>query len=230
MKKAMDLNLKLGRNAYDDFGANNFKTKLSKSKEGQDQIIKEESKDFFGEEALKLLASDEETAKALAKDKSKDEKALQKDLVKDEKGAIADAQASAIVRAMSEKDIKDVADKLGLKGKTRERAMDALRNNKSTEGLKAAYAEKGLGGGDLEAKMMHILNPAQDFLVRGDKILPFSSEDQVMGAKKGGPLDKVMGGSGGGVVNVNIYGGNQEKIYQVVRKALKSAGLLNSSG
>lgn len=46
-----------------------------------------------------------------------------------------------------------------------------------------------------------------DFMVRGNRVIPFSSQDDVIGAKVGGPLAGAVGG-GGKVVNVTVHNYN----------------------
>jgi hypothetical protein len=68
----------------------------------------------------------------------------------------------------------------------------------------------------------------EDFIYRGDgvrgTIQSINKKDEFFGAKPGGAIDKAMNG-GRGSVNVNIYGGDEAKIYNVVKRAIKESGL-----
>ena len=69
----------------------------------------------------------------------------------------------------------------------------------------------------------------QDFIYRGDgtrgTINPINKKDEFFGAKPGGAIDKAINGGGGGVVNINIYGGDENKVYQVVKRVLQESGI-----
>jgi hypothetical protein len=73
-----------------------------------------------------------------------------------------------------------------------------------------------------------VLPPAHDFLYRGDgvrgTITPIDTADDVMGMKGGGPIDRAMGGSGGSVT-VNIYGGDERRVFDVVKRVLQQSGI-----
>ena len=64
---------------------------------------------------------------------------------------------------------------------------------------------------------------AEDFIWRpGSPPLRFNSADEIVGAKKGGAIDRALGGgalAGGGPVNINIYG-DEAKVYRVVKRVL----------
>jgi hypothetical protein len=42
--------------------------------------------------------------------------------------------------------------------------------------------------------------------------------------KPGGPIDRALGG-GGGSVTVNIYGGDERRVYDVVKRVLQQTGI-----
>jgi len=65
---------------------------------------------------------------------------------------------------------------------------------------------------------------APDFVMRpGQPAQRFNPSDTILGMKAGGPL--VSGQGGGGMVNITINGGDQAKVYQTVKDALKNSGL-----
>lgn len=66
----------------------------------------------------------------------------------------------------------------------------------------------------------------EDFIYRGDgvrgTITPIDSADEFVGMKPGGPVDQAM--RGGGAV-INIYGGDERRVYDVVKRVLTQAGI-----
>jgi nucleoid-associated protein YgaU len=64
-----------------------------------------------------------------------------------------------------------------------------------------------------------------DFIYRGDgtrgTINPIDSADQFFGAKPGGPIDKAMGSK---TVNISINGGDEARVYNVVKRVLRDSG------
>lgn len=76
----------------------------------------------------------------------------------------------------------------------------------------------------------------QDFIYRGDgtrgTINPISSKDQFFGAKPGGPIDQAINGQGsrGGVVNIYVNGGDEARVYNVVKRVIQESGLRGQSG
>jgi hypothetical protein len=66
----------------------------------------------------------------------------------------------------------------------------------------------------------------RDFIYRGDgvrgTITPIDTADDLVGMKGGGPLDRAMGG---GSVTVNIYGGDERKVFDVVKRVLQQSGI-----
>lgn len=68
----------------------------------------------------------------------------------------------------------------------------------------------------------------EDFLYRGDgvrgTITPIDTADDVIGMKRGGAIDRATGGSGGSVT-VNIYGGDERRVFDVVKRVLSQSGI-----
>lgn len=58
-------------------------------------------------------------------------------------------------------------------------------------------------------------------------ITPINREDQIMGMKSGGPIANAMGGGRGtgGNVNISINGGDERRVFEVVRRAIQQAGI-----
>lgn len=72
-----------------------------------------------------------------------------------------------------------------------------------------------------------LLPAVEDFIYRGSggagTITPINTADQFFGAKPGGPIDNAVGASGRNI-NINIHGGDTQKIYQTVKQALAASG------
>jgi hypothetical protein len=62
---------------------------------------------------------------------------------------------------------------------------------------------------------------ANDFIIpsQGAPIIP-DSADTIMGFKPGGPLAGMMGGGGGGNIEINIWGGDQSQVYNTIMEVL----------
>ncbi|MCH8517574.1 MAG: hypothetical protein LAT68_14725 [Cyclobacteriaceae bacterium] len=70
--------------------------------------------------------------------------------------------------------------------------------------------------------------PVNDFIYRGGTspmLTPISRDDDVVGARTGGPIDRVMSGGGGSAPVINIYGGDENRIYQVVMDVMRRTGM-----
>jgi len=67
-----------------------------------------------------------------------------------------------------------------------------------------------------------------DFIYQGDgirgTITPIDPADTFVGSKPGGALDRA-GGGGGGAVSISIYGGDERRIFDVVKRVLRETGL-----
>jgi hypothetical protein len=66
----------------------------------------------------------------------------------------------------------------------------------------------------------------QDMIIPagGGRPVITDERDTMMAFKPGGPIAAAMGGGGGGPVSVNIYGGDQKKVYDTVMRALRATG------
>lgn len=66
-----------------------------------------------------------------------------------------------------------------------------------------------------------------DFIYRGNgvrgSITPIDPADVLVGSKEQGALDRVSGG--GGNVSISIYGGDEQRIFDVVKRALRASGV-----
>lgn len=84
----------------------------------------------------------------------------------------------------------------------------------------------GPASGALRAYLAH---GAHDFVYqdRGGRsvITPIDREDQVIGMKPGGAIANATGRGGGGNVHITINGGDEARIFQVVRRAINQAGI-----
>lgn len=89
-----------------------------------------------------------------------------------------------------------------------------------------------LSGAGLPAQAMlraRALPAVEDFVYQ-DKggrtmITPISREDQVVGMKPGGPVANAGGNRAGGAVNITINGGDERRVFDIVKRAIVSAGL-----
>lgn len=70
-------------------------------------------------------------------------------------------------------------------------------------------------------------NAVEDFVYRGDgvrgTITPIDERDTFVGMKPGGAIDRAV--NGGGSVTVNIYGGDERRVYDVVKRVLQQSGI-----
>ena len=70
--------------------------------------------------------------------------------------------------------------------------------------------------------------PAEDFVYRGDgvrgTITPIDTADEFYGAKPDGAIDRAIRGAGGKAVNIYIQGGDEARVYSVVKKVLLETG------
>lgn len=76
------------------------------------------------------------------------------------------------------------------------------------------------------------VDKANDFIYRGDgsgrgKITKINSKDEFIGAKPGGPVVESLMGGGGRSVVVNINGGDEARVYNVIKKVLSETGYGN---
>ncbi len=104
--------------------------------------------------------------------------------------------------------------KANLEAKIREDGVVSQQESKSYAAL----------GGHID-----VTGGVEDFVYRGNagggRITPINTQDQFLGMKPDGPVAKAMSGGGGGTVNIHIHGGDENKIYAVVKKAIKDAGI-----
>ena len=92
-------------------------------------------------------------------------------------------------------------------------------------------ASAGMGGAAARAlRYRHATQDpgVHDFISqdRGGRtvITPIDRADQVMGMKPGGPVANA-GSRGGGNVNIAIHGGDERRVFNVVRRAIQQAGI-----
>ena len=73
----------------------------------------------------------------------------------------------------------------------------------------------------------------EDFIYRGNgvngTITPIDTQDQFVGFKPNGPVDRAAGG-GGGNVSIQIYGGDENRVYNVVKRVLQESGISPGRG
>ncbi len=69
--------------------------------------------------------------------------------------------------------------------------------------------------------------PAQDLIISDKGAFKLDNKDQIVAMKTGGAIDQYMKGGGGrGNVTININGGDEARIFEVVKKAMSSAGVV----
>lgn len=84
-------------------------------------------------------------------------------------------------------------------------------------------------------KGLHLQDPSvskkhEDFIFRGNasggNITPINHRDEFLGMKPNGPVDQALASRrGGGMVNIHINGGDESRVYAVVKKALVDSGI-----
>ena len=80
------------------------------------------------------------------------------------------------------------------------------------EGAKELPGKIFDGAKDLGKKALSFLNPFDDFLVRGDKVIPFNSKDDVVGMKEGGAIANLIR---------NGTGINAEELVEAIKIVVK---------
>lgn len=83
-------------------------------------------------------------------------------------------------------------------------------------------------GGMIQSRQSRVVAGVHDFISqdRGGTtvITPIDRADQVTGQKPGGPI-AAAGRAGGGNVNISINGGDERRVFDVVRRAIQQAGI-----
>ena len=101
---------------------------------------------------------------------------------------------------------------------------DALGNIGTVRGPAMLRGRGGVSG----TEEVTVGPTAHDFIYQGDGVrgtlTPIDGADTVVGAKSGGPLDR-GGGGGGGNVTVNVYGGDERRVFDVVKRVIQQSGL-----
>jgi len=81
-----------------------------------------------------------------------------------------------------------------------EKATQIVNNVKDFGGNVVGGIKEGAGN------VISFLNPFDDFMIRGDKVIPFNNEDDIVGMKEGGALAKMIkGGTGEGVIVRDVF-------------------------
>jgi hypothetical protein len=74
------------------------------------------------------------------------------------------------------------------------------------------------------------VQPVNDLLISSKGAFKLDSKDDVVAMKPGGAIDQYMKGKGAGSVTININGGDEARIFEVVKKAMQSAGVVTQGG
>jgi len=103
--------------------------------------------------------------------------------------------------------------------------------------LDRAYTYSSLGTGQTAEGILDFVNqstapaqPVQDLLISSKGAFKLDSKDDVVAMKPGGAIDQYMKGKGAGSVTININGGDEARIFEVVKKAMQSAGVVTQGG
>lgn len=89
--------------------------------------------------------------------------------------------------------------------------------------LRGALSDKKLSDALTTTAMSLGVNPAQDdFIMRGNTVTPIHPDDDIIGRKN-------LGGGGRGPT-INIYGGDQAKVYETVKKVMRESGVRPGPG
>ena len=114
------------------------------------------------------------------------------------------------------------------------RALGISDKTGIAEGVKGRHrgrGEGGGGGGGIPGALNEADDPMEDFVYRGDGVrgtlTPIDEKDTFVGMKPGGAIDNAINGGGGrgGNVTVNIYGGDERRVFEVVKRVLQQSGI-----
>jgi hypothetical protein len=101
-------------------------------------------------------------------------------------------------------------------------AMLLARAGIDMKGYDYVKGSAALGEGRVGVSPMGV----DDFIYQGDasggRVTPINSQDEFVGMKPGGPVAQAMGG--GKSVTVNINGGDEARVYSVVKRVLTETG------
>lgn len=95
-----------------------------------------------------------------------------------------------------------------------------------TEAEKLLASRTGL---NIDLSDASVTSPAKDFVYRGDgnrgTITPIDKADEFYGAKPNGAIDQALRGAGSGkAVNIYIQGGDEARVYSIVKRVLLETG------
>ena len=128
---------------------------------------------------------------------------------------------------------------------TKMRMLEAIYKSGAGENLSDTFVQSMMGGtasvadirahageGQYAARALRYLNTTEgvkDFIYRDNggrgMVTPINREDQVIGMKPGGPIANATGRGTGGNVNISINGGDERRVFEVVRRAIQQAGI-----
>lgn len=104
--------------------------------------------------------------------------------------------------------------------------------------LAGAAMHVGIGTGNPAATRFRMAQEAdenqgvEDFIYRGNgvqgSITPIDTQDQFFGARPGGAIDRAVNGGGGRgpiSISIQINGGDERKVYDMVKKVLRDSGI-----
>jgi hypothetical protein len=179
-----------------------------------DQTYEKQDKD--NKEALvKKIREDGKIAKKSNKEIEKDIEGQTKDLIDFQK------------RESISKFIQDLQVLSGHRS-TREETVARIKEIEETGKIPERVAAEMAGMTEEKRSQLTIPSAAlgkfDDFVFRpGQRPMSFSSEDTLVGAKSGGPIDNMLGGGGGGgrPITINVYG-SQGEIVRTVKRVLET--------
>lgn len=96
----------------------------------------------------------------------------------------------------------------------------------------------GVAGGDSRSVLDILKNtpaaPVQDLIISDKGAFRLNNKDDILAMKPGGAVEEYVKSTGGmnkgGNVTININGGDEARVFEVVKKAMKSAGVVTQGG
>jgi len=92
-----------------------------------------------------------------------------------------------------------------------------------------------MGGEDASKSLEQFIKPADDLIISDKGAFRLNSKDDILAMKPGGAVEEYVKSTGGGMgkggnVTININGGDEARVFEVVKKAMKSAGVVTQGG
>ena len=171
-------------------------------------------------EAKAMQAESDRKAEKLSDEQKSEAERLRKEFPSlTAQGAIEADAARVLQTAGMKYSPENISKLLGQKGSDAAADIRAEATRKAGAG---AFSED-------QMRQFKIGTPADDFIYQGGGnggvVTPIDRADQLLGAKPGGAFDLAGGGGGSNIVNITINGGDQAKVYETVKRALRASGV-----